>query len=344
MPLKLNPVERILSSINVFPTPLMDEWLYMWSARSILAAQELGVFDALDDVPLSGPAIAKKLGVSDRAIGHLLDTLVSLGYLKRTQEGTYTNTRIAAKWLVKKSPDFVGDWRYITELIWHMSENLVEVLRSGHVKQNGFDFLNANPEWWPKIESSWKTMANPQVVSRFKLPPSARRLIDIGGGHGLYSVAFCKKYPSITATIFDWPNGIRAAKETVESEGVTERIQFHEGDFMTDDLGNGYDVALLFNIIHGHPPNENGFLLKKTAKALNKNGMVVILDQIRGPNRSKLSSLIAETTGLNLFLWTEGKTYRLDEVRPWLTEAGFDSIQEKKGRAATLITGIKSDN
>jgi O-methyltransferase domain/Dimerisation domain len=338
MPIKLNPFERVLGSLNLLPTPVMDEWLYMWSARSLLTAQELGVFDALNNGPMTGLEIAGKVGASSRAIGHLLDTLVSLGYLKKNGMG-YTNTRTSAKWLVKQSPHYVGDWQYITELLWRMSENLTEVLRSGLVKENGFDFLNANPEWWPKIEASWRAMASPGIASKFKLASSARRLIDIGGGHGLYSVAFCRKYPSLTATIFDWPKGIQSARETVESAGMLERIGFHEGDFMTDDLGTDYDVALLFNIIHGHDSRENVFLLRKTAEALNKNGTVLILDQIRGSNRSRLSSLVAETTGLNLFLWTGGKTYTFEEVRSWLTDAGFVSIQEKKGRTSSLISG-----
>ena len=346
MPVKLTPLESLLTKLNVLPVPLMEEWLYMWSARSLLVAQELEVFNSFDKPWLTGPEIAKKIGASDRAIGHLLDTLVSLGYLKKDSEGHYANTRRSEKWLVSASPHYIGDWRYITEMLWHRSENLADVVRTGRVKESGWEFLNSNPEWWPKIESSWKSLASlasPTIASKVKLPLTPRKLIDIGGGHGLHSVAFCRKYPSLTATIFDWPNGIKSARATVESAGMQKRIQFHEGNFMVDELGTGYDVALLFNIIHGNGPKDNIFLLKKTADALNKNGTVLILDQIRGPNRSKLSSLVAETTGLNLFLWAEGKTYTFEEVHSWLEDAGFASVREKKGRTGTsLISGTKS--
>jgi hypothetical protein len=40
-----------------------------------------------------------------------------------------------------------------------------------------------------------------------------------------------------------------------------DRVAVQEGDFWGDDLGAGYDVALLFTIIHAYLPEKNVKLL-----------------------------------------------------------------------------------
>ena len=90
-----------------------------------------------------------------------------------------------------------------------------------------------------------------------KLPPTARRLLDVGGGHGSYSIGFCRRYPQLSATIFDLPGALKLGQETIAAERISDRIWVQEGDFWVDDLGDSYDVALLFNIIHAHLPDKN---------------------------------------------------------------------------------------
>lgn len=53
-----------------------------------------------------------------------------------------------------------------------------------------------------------------------------------------------------------------------------------------DNFGEGYDLALLFNVIHAHDPAENIALLKRTADTLGPNGRVIVLDQWEGSGRT----------------------------------------------------------
>src|SRR3546814_18191010 len=61
------------------------------------------------------------------------------------------------------------------------------------------------------------------------------------------------------------------------------RISDWSSDVCSSDLGQDYDVALLFNIIHGIQPDKNSELLTKVARALVPGGLIVILDQLADP-------------------------------------------------------------
>ena len=49
-------------------------------------------------------------------------------------------------------------------------------------------------------------------------------------------------------------HALEMARSQVEAAGLGERIDFVAGDFLADELPSGYDVLLLFNILHGFTP------------------------------------------------------------------------------------------
>ena len=57
-----------------------------------------------------------------------------------------------------------------------------------------------------------------EVAQKVRLPDGARRLLDLGGGHGLYSVEFCLKYRELSAIVFDLPTALRASSSITRKE------------------------------------------------------------------------------------------------------------------------------
>ncbi len=118
-----------------------------------------------------------------------------------------------------------------------------------------------------------------------------------------------------------------------------------KGDFWADDLGSGYDVALLFNIIHGCSPDKNTELLHKVAGALNPGGLIIILDQIAGRVSGPAARALARLTGLTLFNEAGGQTYAFDEIARWLTKVDFVNpcrINLPKTPGFGLVLGTKT--
>ena len=72
-------------------------------------------------------------------------------------------------------------------------------------------------------------LATPEIVRRVRLSAGARQMLDIGGSHGYYSVAFCREYPALQATILDLPQAIEHAAPLLAREGMGERVVYRAG-------------------------------------------------------------------------------------------------------------------
>lgn len=81
------------------------------AAQALLGAVELGLFSELARGPRTGRQLRRTLGLSERAAPELLDALVALGVLDREgddAQAVYLNTREAARYLDRRSPDYLG--------------------------------------------------------------------------------------------------------------------------------------------------------------------------------------------------------------------------------------------
>jgi len=77
-----------------------------------------------------------------------------------------------------------------------------------------------------------------------------KTMIDAGGGSGLYSIAFCQKYPELRSTIFDVRETLAVTKEMIADRQEKRQIDLQEGNFLEDPLGNNVDVVLLSDVIY----------------------------------------------------------------------------------------------
>ena len=347
MPLQLNLVERVLARLNIIPLPLIEVWIYWQATRTLQVAIRLGVFDALHKAPLSARQVARQVRASERGITTLLDALSTLGYVRKERD-KYTNTDVASKWLVKTSPQSLVEALPAVEDAWQRWETLEETIRAGEPSVTTYEWFNCYPEMAHNFHLAMKVVSRrlfvDEVVSRVKLRPRARKLLDLGGSHGLYATEFCRKNPQLCATIFDKSEGIEVARETVQEEGTSDRISFQTGDFLEDEIGSDYDAILLFNVIHMYSPEINTSLLNKIFQALDSDGLVVILDQLASKPASQLAATLAHFMGLNLFAEVGGRVYTHEEVNRWLSEAGFVAqrrINLRRAPGASLVLGKK---
>jgi trans-aconitate methyltransferase len=213
-----------------------------------------------------------------------------------------------------------------TEASLERWQYLPDTIRNGRPPMLAWEWLEQHPGGWKDYQAFMIGMAHAcveEITARVKLPPNVKRLIDLGGGHGLYSIAFCRKYPDLSATVFDWPQAKDVAVQTIHSEGMEKRVVFQEGDLWEDDYGSGYDAALLFQVVHMYTPEKNIQLFLKVWNTLNPNGCVVINDQVAVEASSPFAKLLARIASLELLNSVNGQTYTPEEIEGWLLQAGF---------------------
>lgn len=177
------------------------------------------------------------------------------------------------------------------------------------------------------------------------VPGSASRLLDVGGGHGLYAIELCRAYPGLSATVFDYPAALDATRVEIAVADLENRVDVAGGDYWTDDLGTGYDLALVFNVVHAHDAEENRRLFERVGEALDPGGRIAVLDQLAGSARTPVGRTGIGFVGLTYLTTLRAKVHPYEDVAEWLRSAGFEQLRRSAIRRAgpgnTLIQATK---
>ena len=336
MPLVLSPIEQLLFvQLNAGPAPLLDVFAAV-GFRSVWAASKLGVFEALAPEPLTATAVATQIGADRRAVFLLLQVLDGLGYVER-KGARYANTALTRKWMLASSATSMAAgldfWGTTLATLW---QDLEGTIRAGHPAVDFYRWLEDHPATLAAFQQWLAASAHQtasEIAARIRLPRNARRLLDAGGGHGYYSVAFCRRHPRLAATVLDFPAALESARQTIAAEQMEGRMAVQAGDLLHDSFGSGYDAVLLFNIIHGHTPAQNAELLRKAAAALNPGGRVVIMDQLAGRAPTRGTQALSSILAFSFFQLVGAQIYPFAQVAGWLQTAGFGPA-----RRMTLFT------
>jgi hypothetical protein len=158
----------------------------------------------------------------------------------------------------------------------------------------------------------------------------------------MFSIALCKSRPQLSATVFDTTAALNAGVNNISQAGLSERIQVKAGNFLSDDLGSGYDAALLFTIRHGLTPVQNTDLLRKVTKALNVGGMAIILEQFGTDMWMPMSRAGNNILGLSYYHLLGGQVYSYEQVESWYKAAGYRDIKRFQLRSVpgnSLVMG-----
>ncbi|MDV3244587.1 MAG: methyltransferase [Nitrososphaerales archaeon] len=259
-----------------------------------------------------------------------------MGYLKE-KNGHYSATPISKSFFSDSTARMNDIFELYSGLFDFIRSHHEEAARSGRPEISAFEWFDQNPRMWNLFHSFEMSIAKTiekDVVSKVKFDSTTRRLLDVGGGHGLYSIMLCKRHPELHATVFDSPKPLEQTKSIIESEQMTKQVSVQAGNFFVDDLGKGYDAALLFNIIHLFTAEKNLQLLKKVATALNPGGRLVIFDQFLGGEFGRVLRTAHTFYGLFFLVTTGGQVYTFDEMTEFLAAAGFARPIKKPIRTA----------
>ncbi|GAA2890789.1 methyltransferase [Nonomuraea rubra] len=325
MPLFYNALEAAAHRLSIVP-PMFDYFGAM-GLHALVAAARTGIFDALRERPSTGGELAAALNLEPHATGVLLRALAGLGYL-RVSRGRYRLTRTARRWLTTGSPTSLlpglAFWERTACVIW---PGLEKAVRDGTPATPFYASLAADPELSRSFHAWTAAMAArqaPATARAVPVPRGARHVLDVGGGHGLFSLALLRRHPRLRATVIDLPDAL----ETAASH---PRLTPRAGSFLEDDLGTGYDVVLLFNIVHGLSDEEAALLLRRLAAALNPGGVLVVGDQFgdsRMPGRA--SRTLLRLLDLNYLVAVGGRVRGLEEVAGLLRAAGLHRIRHRR--------------
>ncbi len=291
----------------------------------LLTANHLDLFTELSGKCESAEQIASRFHLDPRATGIFLNALTALGFLVK-KDGTYSNAQIADTLLVAGKPGYQGDILKHNLNLWQRWSRMEEVLKTGLPARDPRGRRSDD-----ELRSFILGMANLAVSVADLLWEKVdlkdpRRLLDLGGGPGAFSFAACRRYPELSATVYDLPEVEPIFREQCANHRFDERVRFYAGDFIMDEIPAGFDVVLLSSIIHSLSEAENQLLFSKIAKIITPGGKLIVKDFYISEDGTH--PLHAALFAVNMLVGTPaGTCYTSSTVERWLQACGFRSIR-----------------
>ncbi len=154
-----------------------------------------------------------------------------------------------------------------------------------------------------------------------------RRLLDIGGGIGSWSVAVANAYGHMTATVVDLPAVLSLTRQRVAEHGLSERISAVACDVMTGTLPEGHDAVLLANLVHYFSPEQNLTLLRRIRAAVDAGTRLLAADFWTDPTHTRpvMAALMA---GEFAAVLENGDVYSVEEAEGWFASTGWRLVTQ----------------
>jgi 2-polyprenyl-3-methyl-5-hydroxy-6-metoxy-1,4-benzoquinol methylase len=325
---RMMAARRAREAAGVLPDDLTERIRGFQESRAVLTALELDVFSAVGDGAAAGQ-VAERIHTEPRATEMLLNALCALRLLVK-RDGAFHNTPASARYFAGGSRDNARPALLHTVHLWQRWSTLTDCVRAGTAVARS-EIAGRGEDWTEAFIAAMHRNAGERapVVLRAVGVESVRRMLDVGGGSGAYSIAFAQANSALHAEILDLAAVEPIALRHIREAGLTDRVKIRAGDLRSGSLGGSYDLVFISAICHMLSPAENLDLLRRCHEALNLGGRVVVQDFILEPD--KTAPRFAAMFALNMLVGTsEGASYSEPEYSEWLGEAGFSDIHHQR--------------
>ena len=294
----------------------------------LVAAIELGVFDVIESGgPVAADPLARQLDVSASHLAHLLDALVSFGFLDQVG-GVYELTETAERYLctngaasmaalVAVAPGPLGNWT-----------NLADTIRTGHVSTP----IENDPAafYGPLVQATFPTQLRAAGRLGASLGWARRpglRVLDVGAGQAPWAIGILTQSPGSTAVINDLPGVLQLAADTISDNDLEGRVELREGDFHEIEFEReSYDIVVLGHVCRTEGEERAVSLVRRAYRALAPGGQLLLTDYF-ADNERKFNPFGVQMGMTMLASTARGGMLTHAQVSGWLRDAGFEAIR-----------------
>lgn len=310
------------------PQPIIDLASAFYGSCVLFTASDLGIFGKLAELESAGaPTLASELKLDPRGTGLLLDACVAIGLLVKDDE-TYWNTPESGAFLVPGGPgDLSGAIRYNRD-VYSAWGDLAKMVQTGRPVEKPELHLGEDEDRTRTFVMAMHGRA--MAIGRALVPllnlEGRRKLLDVGGGPGTFSVQLARGNPEIACTVMDLPDVVKIAAELIAEQKMSNRVKTLPGDYHTTRFPDGFDVVNIFGVLHQESPGSIQDILCRAYEALAPGGMINVMDMMTDASHTtpRFSALFA----VNMALTTEkGWVFSDEELREWMTGAGFIDME-----------------
>lgn len=252
------------------------------SSAALAAALELGVFWVFEEGPRTVASVAEEFDIPPARCRYWLATLAALGLLDEVDDGYALSAAGRSAVLEGGSRE---TWRYLAQEAREASPLFVDLARrldrGGPVTDDPVattdyvDKLRTDPDRARRFTEllyelhAWLGEAVADTVDL----TGARRLLDVGGGSGVISLALLRRNPDLTSVVLDIPAVCEAGRAIADRTDEAARISWAAIDYWAEELPAGFDTIMTCDARFTLP------LLAKIARALPAGGRYLLVDR-----------------------------------------------------------------
>ena len=312
-------------------TLVWDAWLALYKVPAISVALELDIFESLDAMPASAKELAERRGFNERGLNALLPMLMQLGFLAQ-HGGIYQLSEAGRHYMLKGSAFFWGGVfnRLAKTIVAHTL--LLETINNAreHAAKNrpadGWESGHVDMEMAREVTAFMHSHSVPAAVGMIHTCDfsTLKRVLDVGGGSGCFSIALARHYNAIACTVMELPTICQLAEQYIDEAGVSAQVDTRVVDMFRQDWPSGYDAHFFSNIFHDWSVETCLELARKSYAALPKGGCIILHEMLLDDSATAPAPAVAFS--LLMAMGTKGQQFTFAQLADILQQAGFINV------------------
>jgi hypothetical protein len=297
----------------------------LWVTQAIGSFARMGLADAMEQGADDATSIAAPRGLVVDRVYRLLRALSTVGIVTEGAGGKFALTPLGRMLTTNAPNSMKTSAELLTEYNGDIWGKLDGALKGGIAfealkGQQLFPWLHANPKEGARFQRMMVEVHSPEtpaIVAAYDFS-QFKRIVDVGGGHGMLLSAIIAAHPSVQGTLFDLEEGIEAAKRG--AGGPLPGVTFVAGDVFATPVPEGADAYLFRHLLHDYDDDDCLKMLQNVRKQMRPDSRVLVLektvptDDTPGPGR---------WLDVHVMLLTGGRERTEEEYRALFAKAGF---------------------
>ena len=310
----------------------------------LFAAMDLELFTHISKGADTEPKLAQAMGIPPLNVERLVTCALALG-LVEAGNGALRNAPDAQRFLVKDQPGYAKDWMMFTRPDVPDWFRLTEHLRRQEPPSNLGMYEHLTVEEARKYHAATYSIgmgAGKRFSRRVDLS-KRKKLLDLGGGSGAYSINAVQTYPNLRAVVLDLPPVTEVTKEYLKLNGVEDRVTTLPGDFTKTPFPTDVDAAVMASNLPIYNEEMIQLVVRKVHDALLPGGEFhlvgeMIHDDRKGPLDPAMWGMF------EAICHSGGKAHTVAKCVGYLKTAGFTQVSVEEFVPGTLhrVSGIKA--
>lgn len=311
-------------------------------SQILFACARLKLFDALSGGPLTAADIAARLALSEAAARRLLDAAASIGLVQRRGSGRFGLGELGAAFLGNRAALSLVEHQ---PLLYNDLADPVALLRG--------EKRAALADYWPYSDLEQPKALQAEQVAPYSALMAAsqpmvaqetldvydlsqhKKLMDVGGGEGVFLCAAAQRAPELALVLVDLPAVAARAEARFAEAGLSSRAETFGRDFLRDELPGGADAVTLIRIVHDQDDARALALLRNIRRAVAPGATLLIVEAMSGV---KGAEPLDAYYGFYTLAMGRGEPRRVDEIEALLSQAGFGEFELLANALPTLTS------